>query len=516
MTLAATEITTADATAAGIATTDYRLADFKLLIPLGPAVTVMSEYATCWWFANHLALDVGKVVVICNTTEQITAVEAMGENAEGHLQVPDNLTVDVLITMSDQYYDHVREGGAVLRVSSGEAVNAPPSYKFEHLGSWSAAPSWPEFRYLVPVSATGGRQARNEFRLPYDAQATLLRVYRRKGLAPAVTLQEQIRSTLRQSVDPDIGMETHWTIFSGQQGEGNPIVCFATDQSGDCRYVVKTSRYAGQTHLIDEQRQIETVQAMLGSTLSERIIAPVTSLGLGERTMLAYRFVHTHPFYGLRWRLANRTCYLATLSTWLSEVAVQTAHTLPAADFARQHLAPLQRLTDSKRLPDWLHDSARRAIDELSELSDTPLSILEHGDLGCYNTRMTASDGSDFKVLDWGSATTDGAPLGDLCYALAVSNAPKRTARRLIEHYLDTVGYPREFALTLWLAYMGRRWEELDKIRGIRATDAFSGGGVLLHTTSRICQFLGIETDRNPPSRLKRLLGSAKHRPSLA
>ena len=90
----------------------------------------------------------------------------------------------------------------------GEAVNAPPSYKFEHLGGWSAAPSWPKFRYLVPVSATGGRQARNEFRLPYDAQPTLLRVYRRKGLAPAVTLQEQIRSTLRQSVDPDIGMET--------------------------------------------------------------------------------------------------------------------------------------------------------------------------------------------------------------------------------------------------------------------------------------------------------------------
>ena len=115
MTLPATEITTADATAAGIATTDYRLADFKLLIPLEfTTVTVMSEYATCWWFCQSSGSGCRQV---CGYLQHDGAnhrgPKAMGENLEGHLQVPDNLRIDVLITMSDQYYDHVREGGAV-------------------------------------------------------------------------------------------------------------------------------------------------------------------------------------------------------------------------------------------------------------------------------------------------------------------------------------------------------------------------------------------------------------------
>ena len=207
-----------------LATEDFRLADFKLLFPLGPTQTVMSEYAACWWFVSHLAKDVGKIIVLCNSAEQVSAVSALADNIEGQLVAPEPNLIDVLVTMTDQHYDNVRAGGVVVRVWSGAAVNAPPSHKFERLGSWYAAPSWPEFRYLFPVTSTGGRAAREEFRQPLDTNSTVLRVYRRKGEAAQLTFQEQVAASLRHAVDANISAPTKWTLFSGQRGEGNPIV----------------------------------------------------------------------------------------------------------------------------------------------------------------------------------------------------------------------------------------------------------------------------------------------------
>lgn len=116
--------------------------------------------------------------------------------------------------------------------------------------------------------------------------------------------------------------------------------------------------------------------------------------------------------------------------------------------------------------------------------------MLEHGDLGVYNVRLSRADGSDFRVLDWGSSTFDGIPVGDLGYLLCSARAPLGLARRSLLRYLDRTGLSAELASACWHAYLARRWEELDRIRPPRADDPSSGGGLLRPIAERMASYL--------------------------
>ena len=71
------------------------------------------------------------------------------------------------------------------------------------------------------------------------------------------------------------------------------------------------------------------------------------------------------------------------------------------------------------------------------------------------------------------------------------ANASPSLARQCVAAYLRELDYDQETACALWLAYMARRWEELDQVRGIDAADPTSGGGILIAPTERITALLG-------------------------
>ncbi|NJN46634.1 MAG: hypothetical protein HC808_09315 [Candidatus Competibacteraceae bacterium] len=317
-------------------------------------------------------------------------------------------------------------------------------------------------------------------------------VYRRDGPSLHPSFRERLAKVWTDC--PELSsLREHpperWILYSGRLGEGNPILLFLLDARGRPQVLVKVARFPGLTQLCEEERQLKAINERLDGVVQSKIITPLASAELDGRPLLAYRFEPCFPFFGLSWRLTGRANYLRCVSDWLAELAKQTRHVMAAAEFWEQHGEPLQRLLQRGALPTQLAKLAADAVPVLRDYQDKPFAVLEHGDLGFYNTRLTDRTRGDFKVLDWGSSDRNGVPLGDLCYLLASVNAPSKLAAECVGAYLDSIGYPRQTAWMLWLSYMARRWEELDRVRPFNPDDPYPGGAILLRTTDWVRRY---------------------------
>lgn len=489
---------------------DYRLADFKLLLPLGKGVRVLVTELRVDAFLGHLAREVGSIDrVSCQPTTEKRGGEPDPSGRERSLAQPEGL-YDLILTNNPRVSQHLGPGGILCLFFDHPPEAAPDGLTL--IGRWRAYPGWPAFRVLIPDHPAGWRSAVQSFRIfPSRSMAGLstrilpglarwfapscgIAIYQR-----ADTGQTQVDNTL-SLLDRSLCASQHsewpgfnpaaWMLVSGRLGEGNPILAFNMDAKGYPRRLLKASRYAEGQHLALEAAQLRQIEEALGPRLGERVIRPTASAQVDGRWTLAYEFVPTSPFHGLRWRLQGRARFCMTMAEWLAQVGCMTRRQDSIEAIHQHHLQPLDRLLGRKVLPPEAHAMAQAAYQRLERQSERIPTILEHGDLGIYNIRLTAADGSDFRVIDWGSSTFDGMPLGDLAYLLTSARAPTSLAVQCFHRYLQIMGLEVTDAFGLWCCYLSRRWEELDQIRPVDPNDPTSGGGILLPVHAQVSEYL--------------------------
>ncbi|MGY6631125.1 MAG: hypothetical protein ACXIUL_08985 [Wenzhouxiangella sp.] len=440
---------------------DYRLADYKPLLPLSPGTRVLLGSNPELVSLPHLLADLDQAD---------RAAEAQGE-------------YDLVIDRDFSLANYLAPVGMLCLV--GRPV-APPA-GFHCLGQWQALPGWPTFRALVPTRQARQRQLNRALGLPAPSRrgsALGISLYRRDAVGTAAN------DSLLARADRALGGDLHfqperWTLVSGRLGPGNPILAFHADEQGQPGRLIKLARDRQASHLALEAEQIQAVQACLGPELAERVIAPTASATIDGRHVLAYAFVPTDRFSGLGWRLGGRARLCHSVTDWLIEVARRSRHAAGPAIDHRCHRQPLVELIQRGILPAELQEDASMACDWLNLQADLP-SVLEHGDLGTYNLRLTDPARGQFKVLDWGSSTPHGIAAGDLLYLLSTSRAPTRLAVDCLRRYLQALDLPLVAAAPLWWAYLARRWAELDGIRPPRADQIDSGGGLLLAVHAQV------------------------------
>lgn len=489
---------------------DYRLADFKLLLPLGNGVRVLVTELQVDAFLGHLAREVGSIDrVPCQPTIGKGRGEPDPSSRERSLAQPEGL-YDLILTNNPRASQHLRSGGTLCLFFDHPPEASPDGLTLT--GRWRAYPGWPAFRVLIPDHPVGWRSAVQSFRIFTSRSMAGLCTRIFPGLARwfapscgialyqcADTGQTQIDNTL-SLLDRSLCASQHsewpgfnpdaWMLVSGRLGEGNPVLAFNMDAKGYPRRLLKAARYAEGRHLALEAAQLRQIEEALGPRLGERVIRPTASAQVDGRWALAYEFVPTSPFHGLRWRLQGRARFCMAMAEWLAQVGCMTRRQDSTEEIHQHHLQPLERLLGRKVLPPEVHEMAQAAYQRLARQSERIPTILEHGDLGIYNIRLTAADGSDFRVIDWGSSTFAGIPLGDLAYLLTSARAPLSLAGPCLQRYLQLMELELADALGLWFCYLSRRWEELDRIRPVDPLDPTSGGGILLSVHARVVDYL--------------------------
>jgi len=474
---------------------DFRLADFKLLLPLGEDVrALVIETAECA-FAQHLGADVAQL-----DQPQATAS-------------PPRDDYDLVFTEQLSAARYLRPGGwlCLLRASrSAQSVDTvQEAAGLQSVGRWRAYPDWPAFRGMIPETPGGWRAASRALRFfpwrsPLGIGARLwpglaahwlptkgIAIYQRPGQG-LPTLLTQAASALDEQGASDLSNApmAHWLLVSGRLGPGNPILAFMLDGRGLPNHLIKVARECGAIHLKQEAEQLAAISEALTPRTSAKVISPTARALVDGRWVLAYAYAPTRPFFGLRWHLQGRSGFCLAMADWLADLAKETTRSDEAAAEAMQRV-PLRRLIARRILPLELQRRAEAALSdlEMSAPEHLPL-VLEHGDLGIYNVRLSRADGSDFRVLDWGSSTFSGIPVGDLGYLLCSARASRGLARRCLLRYLDQTGLSVDLMSACWFAYLARRWEELDSIRPPRADDPTSGGGLLRPIAERMATYL--------------------------
>ena len=452
---------------------DYRLADYKPLLPIQAGIRVRLDPAAAQPSLPLLAteLDAG------------AAAQA------------DHEPCDLVVGCNPDLSGLLKPGGLLCLLS--EPREAREDMRL--IGRWRALPGWPAFRALVPDHPAGYRAAFKSMRLlPARSPAALLgslwptlaaRLLPKSGLALYARGSAEAADSLLAGADRALGggefQLAQWLIVSGRLGPGNPILAFQLDTQGRPRRLIKLARDRGAEHLAHEAAQIAQITQALGPELARRVIAPTAAATVDERHVLAYDFVPTRAFRGLRWRLQGRAGLCRALTDWLIRVAQQTGRAADPNSAAEHHVQPLDDLIRRDILPPELQQEARQALDWLRKQSTLP-TVFEHGDLGIYNLRLLAANGSDFKVLDWGSSTFDGIACGDLLYLLSSTRAPAALATHCLQTYLRALELPVSAATALWWSYLARRWAELDTIRAPNPDDPTSGGGLLLAVHAQV------------------------------
>jgi hypothetical protein len=496
---------------------DYRLADFKLLLPLRPDARALVIGAEEPLFLRHLAGELREVHAVGMEPDPPSAPQptsgASSNATVRRLAQPEGL-YDLVFSDSLEAARHLRPGGTLCQLASDTRdTRSSPADGLQPVGRWRAFPSWPDFRVLIPEHAAGWSATVRGLRLlPMRSWLGLLAqlhpaiaawrlpghgiaLYRLEpeGTSSPTSLLESADAALvsaagREPDSPEFD-PMGWVPVSGRLGPGNPILAFRVDRSGDLRRLIKLARHPEADHLLLEAQQLQLIEQELGPELAMRVIRPTASARIDGRAALAYDYVPTSPFFGLRWRVQSRRRFCRAMTEWLATVARRSRRDDGRDTADRLHCTPLRRLIERGILPPAMQVEARRALAWLDAQRTLP-TVFEHGDLGIYNTRMIEADGSDFRVLDWGSSTFDGIALGDLAYLLSSARAPGALGSSCLLRYLQRLELPTEAAAPLWFAYLARRWAELDTVRAPLEGDPGSGGGVLLAIHNQVRPYL--------------------------
>ncbi|MCC5871558.1 MAG: phosphotransferase [Gammaproteobacteria bacterium] len=486
-----------------------------MLLPLRRDARALLIGAEDTRFIRHLAGELGELHTVGMATAPLAATQATSSCAgiERRLVRPEGL-YDLVFSASLEAARYLSPGGTLCCLRLDSPSREPLLVDDLRLvGRWRAFPSWPDFRVLIPERAAGWRAAVRGLRLlPLRSWTGLLAqlhpalaawklpghgiaLYRRQpepASSPASLLEaadaalSSAAGRPREAADFD---PMAWVAVSGRLGPGNPILAFHMDRCGQLRRLIKLARYPGAEHLPLEARKLETIEGALGPELATRVIRPTASTPIDGRAALAYDYVPTFAFFGLRWRWSGRRRFCRAMTAWLAAVALVTRREDDPDVTESLHRGPLRALIERGILPSAMQAEARQALAWLDAQATLP-TVLEHGDLGIYNTRMTAGDGSDFRVLDWGSSTFDGIALGDLAYLLSSARAPGKLGSSCLRQYLQELDLPETAAAPLWFAYLARRWAELDTVRLPVDGDPGSGGGVLLSIHAQIMPYL--------------------------
>jgi hypothetical protein len=494
------------------AETDYRLADFKFLLPLGPELRVLINHdiENCE-FVPPLLADVGQIEVVAQPVNRAERQSRPGLPHHPRLKLVSRPTgqYDLIVSRTLMETEYLNDRG-LLCLFDLQPQKQTGTHDLLSAG-WMGSPSWPNFRYLIPDTRTGRSVAIRDLKISrFQLWKARLKVlvekivkngYPSRGFQLFWRAKDCSRSTFQEQVG--VAFNTHpqlsgmaalprenWIIYSGQKGEGNPIIATVLNQTGKPWVVIKTSRFPEQSHLQEEEEKIWKVQQRLGPALASTMILPLAQANVLAHPLLVYPFVPTHRIPKWRWHLSSRRNCLVAVTQWLAGIARKTAERIPVSRFQEQHLFPLQRLLERQVLPPDLIEPAKRAIKEIEEHQEKPFSILEHGDFGIYNIRLSSKDGGKFRVLDWGSSEISGIPLGDLCTMLITTRAPLRLATRCLAAYLQEIGCPKNRAFSFWLSYMARRWEELDAVHHAPIEEGASGGCMLLEPARRVQTWL--------------------------
>ena len=452
---------------------DYRLADYKPLLPIKAGVRVRLDPAA----------------------EQPSLPRLATELDAGAAAQADDEPCDLVVGCNTDLSGLLKPGGQLCLLGEPREVRED----LRMIGRWRALPGWPAFRALVPDHPAGYRAAFKSMRLlPARSPAALLgslspslaaRLMPKSGLALYARGSAEAADSLLARADRALGGSAfqlaQWLIVSGRLGPGNPILAFQLDSHGRPRRLIKLARDCGAEHLAHEAAQINRITRALGPELAQRVIAPTASATIDDRHVLSYDFVPTRAFRGLRWRLQGRAGLCRTLTDWLIGVAQQTLQPADRDSGSEHHIQPLNDLIGRNILPPEWQQDAKQALDWLRS-RDTLPTVFEHGDLGIYNLRLLAANGSDFKVLDWGSSTFQGIACGDLLYLLSSTRAPAALAADCLLRYLQGLKLPIHAASALWWSYLARRWAELDSIRPPKPDDPTSGGGLLLAVHAQV------------------------------
>ena len=433
---------------------DFRQADYRLLLPAG----------------EGLRLTTGPGL----PEDAVRALDA-------HFPATADARYDVAVATAEAGLPlpALRPGGVLCRL--GDPAPRAPGPDWVETGRWLAVPGLPAFRVLVPDTVTGRRAAAM---LGVSPSTAGLHIAVRRGEAPRTSLLSLALDALDLPSPPG-GV----AIVSGRLGEGNPVLAFLLDADGRPRHVVKVARFAGQTHLEAEHESLQAIVRTLGPELSSCVVSPTAHAVVDGHPALAFAYEPSAPLHGWRWRLGRRARYLRRASTWLAEVARRTTHTTNTGHFDELHVAPLRRLAASGVLPEAWDARVKKALCEVEGLRARAVLVLEHGDLGPYNTRLVDPRHGDFKVLDWGSAQPDGLPAVDLGYLLSTTGASPVGGARLLGEYLDAIKQPRPLFEAFALSYVARRFEELERVRGRQTGDALPGGRLLLPVARRMLAF---------------------------
>lgn len=496
---------------------DYRLADFKLLLPLRPDARALIIDTEEVRFLRHLADELGEVHTISAEPPPKSGPQpnsGASSTAVGQRLARPQGLYDLVFSDSLEAARHLRPGGTLCHFSPATLdTRSGPVADLKLIGRWRAFPSWPDFRVLIPEHAAGWKAAIRGLRLvpmrswlgplaqlhPAFAAWKLpghgIALYRREldGASRQTSLLEAADRALTSAagIEPDSPefAPLEWITVSGRLGPGNPILAFRMDSSGSLQRLIKLARYPETEHLLLEAANFTIIEQALGPDLAIRVIKPTASARINGRSALAYDYVPTFAFFGLRWRVQSRRRFCQAMTEWLANVALVTRREHGRNTAERLHLAPLRRLIERGVLPPTIAAEARQALSWLDAQQSLP-TVFEHGDLGVYNTRMTRADGSDFRVLDWGSSSSEGIALGDLAYLLSSARAPVTLGASCLLSYLQRLELPGEAAASLWFAYLARRWAELDTVRAPVEGDPHSGGGILLAIHDQVRPYL--------------------------
>jgi len=496
---------------------DYRLADFKLLLPLQRSARTLVIDAADTRFLRHLVSELEEVHVVDVQPGALSAPQPESPATCGAsvrwVPQPEGL-YDLVFSDSLEAALHLCPGGTLchLRPANQEPAS-PATNHLEAIGRWRAFPSWPDFRVLIPEHAAGWRAAVNGLRLLPTRSCLGLLAQVHPGIAARALPSHGIALYRRQLADtPSVASlleaadtaliaaagrkpgssdfdPRDWVGVSGRLGPGNPILAFRMDSSGTLRRLLKLARYPENDQLSLEAAKFKLIERALGPDLAIRVIKPTACARIDGRAALAYDYVPTFAFFGLRWRVQSRRRFCRAMTEWLASVAVVTRREHGRSTSERLHQAPLRRLIERGILPPTIAAEARQALSWLDAQQTLP-TVFEHGDLGVYNTRMTQADGSDFRVLDWGSSSSEGIALGDLAYLLSSARAPVKLGASCLRSYLQRLELPAEAAASLWFAYLARRWAELDTVRAPVEGDPGSGGGILLAIHDQVRPYL--------------------------
>lgn len=516
----------------GVAFDDGRLADFKLLLPLGPAVRALVVDVPDWSFVPHLAPEVGRLDLLGGADgDSLRYAAWAGLNAPGRvrrLADPEG-TYDLVLSNRTSASQYLRPTGVLCHFWGPGA--AADTEGLVRIGCWRADPGWPRFHTLIPDTPGARRAETPHLGLAgrrrgswLRALASLVRrsdsvsrggiaLYCQRASAGAEVTSRLAVSSLDSRLLQEEGgtlspspvhvarrahatsatahgvLSPPWLLTSDETKPDAPILLFALRRDARPCRLIKAARLPGKTDLQAEAAQIARIDRCIG-VAAQRLVRPTASACVDGRWALGYRFEPTWPFQGPFWYLRGRAGFCDAMTNWLGMIADATRRQADQEQIESVHLAPVRRLLERHILPGDLQHEAERTFEDLIRLAPSVPLILEHGDLGVHNTRLTRADGRDFRVLGWATSTFDGIPLGDLGCLLCSARAPAALASRCLSDYLIRARLPGGAAPSLWLSYLARRWEEHDRIRTLVPGESGSGGGILLPIHRRMRAYL--------------------------